>query len=114
MIAFTEEYLNDLVIIAISGRLDTSGGPKIEACCYRALEKEYRHFLLDLGAMDYISSAGLRSLTLISKAVAAVHGKLILCQPNAMARDIFSISGFDQIFTITDNQDDALELFERL
>jgi len=55
---------------------------------------------LDCSALEYLSSAGLGVLLKTQKRLLAAGGKLRLTGVNRHLQDIFSYSGFDQIFEI--------------
>lgn len=61
--------------------------------------------ILDLSGIDYMSSRGLRVLTLARKEAMAQGVDLTLAQPNEMLREILSISRYDKIFTVMDTLD---------
>ncbi|SNS38157.1 anti-sigma B factor antagonist/stage II sporulation protein AA (anti-sigma F factor antagonist) [Sphingomonas laterariae] len=64
-------------------------------------------FVLDLARLDYMSSRGLRALT-IAKREADVHGvPMALARPNDRLREILAISRYDKIFPVTASRDVA-------
>lgn len=88
--------LEDDGTVVLSGRLDA-------AQCARAQEfldgvSEPR--VMDMGALDYISSAGLGVLLRTQKRLMPTGGGLKFVNVNSHIGDIFRYSGFDQIFEI--------------
>jgi anti-anti-sigma factor len=57
--------------------------------------------VIDLAKLDYMSSRGLRALTLARKA-AGERTEIILAAPNQRMREILAISRYDQLFRITE------------
>ena len=55
---------------------------------------------VDCGELDYISSGGLGALVAAQQRLMETGHKLTLSQMNAHIRDIFRISGLDQLFEI--------------
>ena len=55
---------------------------------------------IDCAGLEYLSSAGLGVLLKTQKRLLATGGKLRLTGVNRHLQDIFSYSGFDQIFEI--------------
>lgn len=55
---------------------------------------------MDCSGLEYISSAGLGVLLKTQKRLVASGGKLRLAGVNRHLQDIFSYSGFDQLFEI--------------
>ena len=62
-------------------------------------------FALDLSGVDYMSSRGLRVLTLARREAEAHQIKFTLAKPNERMREILAISRYDKIFKIEDSLD---------
>jgi anti-sigma B factor antagonist len=60
--------------------------------------------ILDLTGLDYMSSRGLRALT-IARREAGEATPIILAAPNDRMREIFAISRYDKLFKIIDAVD---------
>jgi anti-anti-sigma factor len=56
--------------------------------------------LIDLEKLDYISSAGLRSILVIAKEMKKNGNNLVLCCLNETIKEVFHISGFDTFISI--------------
>lgn len=57
--------------------------------------------VIDLDGIAYMSSRGLRVLTLAKRAAETAKVGLTLARPNARMREILAISRYDRIFTVT-------------
>jgi anti-sigma B factor antagonist len=57
--------------------------------------------VIDLKGIDYMSSRGLRVLTLAKRAADAANVGLTLARPNERMTEILAISRYDKIFTVT-------------
>lgn len=93
----TKKNGNEMTI-AISGRLDTSTAPKLEA----AIKDDIggiRNLIIDVKDLDYISSAGLRVLLSTQKKMNQ-QGKMKVVNVNETVMEIFEITGFTDILTI--------------
>ena len=89
---------NDVLTVALSGRLDTTTAPELEA----ALSGEYANckgLIMNFENLEYISSAGLRVLLAAQKATAA-NGGLIVRGANEEIKEVFDITGFSDILNI--------------
>lgn len=85
--------------ILLKGRLDTTTAPELE----EYLEKELQNMtevVLDMGELEYISSAGLRVLLMAQKVMNQKNGTLKLIHVNEMIQEVFEITGFTDILTI--------------
>lgn len=87
--------------VMASGRLDAAQAPQAQAF----LDKVEGVCTLDLGALDYISSAGLGVLLRTHKRLMGGDGGLELINVNPHINDIFCYSGFDKLFVIRTSQD---------
>ncbi|RJX33362.1 MAG: anti-sigma factor antagonist [Desulfarculus sp.] len=94
------EKCGQVMVLALQGRLDTMAAPAFDAEVNRLLQASERLFLLDLSGLNYISSAGLRSLLMLAKQVDARAGKLVLCGLEEMISEVFQVAGFEAIFNI--------------
>jgi anti-sigma B factor antagonist len=82
--------------VVISGRLDAAEAPAAQAF----LDRHEGTVTLDCAGLDYISSAGLGVLLKTQKRLLAANGKLRLAALRPHLIDIFTYSGFDQLFEI--------------
>ncbi|MCR5741291.1 MAG: STAS domain-containing protein [Gammaproteobacteria bacterium] len=89
---------SDKLYITLEGNLDTSTAPSLEADLVKELVG-VKEVELDLTKLIYISSAGLRLLLLMMKAV-KVPKNLTVINPNKTVKDVLKISGFDNLITI--------------
>lgn len=88
--------LDDEGKIRMTGRLDASQAAVAQAF----LDRLNGSLTLDCTALEYLSSAGLGVLLKTQKRLLAAGGGLKLIKVSRHLRDIFSFSGFDQIFQI--------------
>lgn len=84
--------------VKLSGRLDTTTAPKLETELKRSLDDTER-LVLDLEALDYLSSAGLRVL-LAAQKVMNRQGEMIVRKVNETIMEVFEVTGFVDILTI--------------
>ncbi|HPT17115.1 MAG TPA: STAS domain-containing protein [Kiritimatiellia bacterium] len=106
------EKRNDVAIVAAGGRLDAGGAPEFETRCKALLQEGAKRLLLDLAQVDYVSSAGLRSLLVLAKAVKSAGGAMALCSLAPAVRDVMTISGFDNILPLAADRAAALDLLK--
>jgi anti-anti-sigma factor len=98
-----------LVVVTASGRLDAATAAVFdEAVMGLPALAPPRRILVDLGLLEFISSAGLRSLLSLGKACRAAGAPLAFCSLSPMVSDVFKISGFNTIFKIYPGRQEAL------
>jgi anti-sigma B factor antagonist len=90
----TSERINQsVVVMCLSGRLDTSTAPQLE----RKLKhwgEETPEVVLDFMDLTYISSMGLRVLLQAQKIMTAQSRKLVIRNMNESIREVFEMTGF--------------------
>lgn len=84
--------------IALDGRLDTMTAPELEAAVKDELAS-VDSAVLDLAGLEYVSSAGLRVILSMHKALAA-KGGLTVKNPNETVSEVFEVTGFSDILNI--------------
>jgi anti-anti-sigma factor len=98
-------------ILACSGSLDTGTSAAAQNSLADLVDGGARKVVLDFGALEYISSAGLRVLLKTARRLTAAGGELRLCSLNESVQEVFDISGFGGILKITPDRDAALASF---
>lgn len=82
----------------LTGRLDTTTAPELEADLKRSLDGVSR-LILDFSGLEYLSSSGLRVL-LAAQKVMQRQGEMTLKHVNETIMEVFEITGFVDILTI--------------
>lgn len=98
----------DSYIVEITGRLDATTAHEFEEQCDAWLAADEVHIVVDLSGVDYISSAGLRSLLTSAKKTRAREGDIFFCGLTGMVADVFTMSGFGSIFKVFETREQAL------
>ncbi len=88
------------VVIKAKGRMDAASAPEFEAECGRFIEQGEAFLAVDLGGVDYLSSAGLRSILSTAKRLKARQGEIRFCGLAGMVQEVFSVSGFSSMFKV--------------
>ena len=90
-------------VVTAKGRLDAAQAPRAQ----EILDRVSGDCILDLGELEYISSAGLGVLLRTHKRLMADGQGLRLVNVNGHINDIFTYSGFDKLFHIEPAGKDA-------
>ena len=90
-------------VVAVIGRLDSATAPEFEQHCSALAATEPGRVLLDCGRLEYLSSAGLRALLCLAKALQQTGGELCLCDLRGMVAEVISLSGFDSLLRVFDD-----------
>ena len=84
--------------ITLTGRLDTTTAPQLEAELNASLPG-VESLALDFASLEYLSSAGLRVLLAAQKQMNR-QGSMKLVHVNEIVKEIFEVTGFLDILTI--------------
>ncbi len=104
----TVSQTNDVMIIAVQGRLDTEGSTELEDWSDNNLDPPGCDVIMDFSRLDYISSAGLRTLLNLSKLLKNNSWKFSICSAQAHVKEVLEISGFDTFIPLYRSVDDYL------
>lgn len=86
-------------LIEIEGRLDAMTAPLVEARLREMYAQGCRVMVVDMAALQYISSSGLRVLLLTQRRLQSVGGRLMLRAVPPNVWKVLCLAGFDRIFT---------------
>ena len=84
--------------IALTGRLDTTTAPELESEIKQSLAG-VTVLNIDMEALEYISSAGLRVL-LSTQKIMNKQGSMVIKNASDEVKEIFEVTGFSDILTI--------------
>jgi len=102
-----ESSVDDVSVLAVAGRLDGRNADALEARLAAALAGAAPRVVVDLAALDYVSSAGLRVLLLGAKRVRG-RGALALAAPKDFIRAVLDVADVASLMTIHDRRDAAI------
>lgn len=93
-----KELAETTLTLTLEGRLDTTTSSQLEAELKQSIDG-ITTLVIDMEALEYISSAGLRVL-LAAQKVMNKRGEMILRHVGEVIMDVFEITGFVDILTI--------------
>lgn len=110
---FSSQQIANVTLIRIDGRIDhktvkefeISLTPFLEAGNPAAGEK----IVMDLGGLDFMTSAGLRMLMIAAKTCSKQHRDIAVAALQPIIQEIFTISRFDLVLKVFPTVQAALE-----
>ncbi len=84
--------------VSLEGRLDTTTSPELEQELKNSLDG-ITSLIVDIAALDYISSAGLRVLLSAQKTMNK-QGSMVVKNVSEEIMEVFEVTGFSDILTI--------------
>ena len=89
---------NDTITVYLKGHIDSSNSPAVEEEIRKVLsENTYAHLVLDLEALQYISSAGLRIILRLKKE----NADLKIINVSSEVYEVFDMTGFTEMMDIS-------------
>ncbi len=101
------EEVDGVCRIVLNGKLDAKGAEAIELHFTAAVANRSR-VAVDLTAVDYIASIGIRILVLAGKTVARRSGKLVMFGASEPVAKVLTASGLTEIVPLLDSRDAAV------
>ena len=98
-------------VLSFTGNLDTNTSPDAESEINQLIDGGAQKLLINFEDLNYISSAGLRILLATAKKLKASNGDLKICGLNATVQEVFDISGFGVILSVSASESEALSAF---
>jgi anti-sigma B factor antagonist len=84
----------NVVVVSASGRLDGFGAEKVNDLLRSYLHETDRAVVIDMGGVDFMSSAGLRFFQLLYTTMKERDGRVAVVDVGEYPRKIFSMGGF--------------------
>ena len=84
--------------VAVKGKLDAVSAPKFEEEVASSLDG-IAELAIDISEVEYLSSAGLRALLYLYQLMSE-QGRLVIRNVPPIVKDIFELTGFEEIVTI--------------
>jgi anti-sigma B factor antagonist len=102
---------DNFIIAKASGKIDaTNAGEFTELLL--DLFKNKNRVVLDFEKVDYVSSAGLRSVLIAAKEAQSRNGVLVICSLQEQIYEIFEMTGFTEMLKVVSSTDEAVKIAE--
>ena len=88
------------VALAVSGRLDMTSAGELEEELLGLIERGERRIALDFSGLDYLSSAGLRSILVAAKRLRDDGGSLVVVGLTGPVREVFEMAGLAGVLPV--------------
>lgn len=87
----------DLIILRLAGRLDANWCNHVESALSSTVRDGEHRLHLDMSAVSYISSAGIRVLLACHKQLRAINGLFGVIRPSEAVRSVLELSGLQML-----------------
>ena len=103
---------NQISLIKVGGFIDTTTSSEVERSLHNLLKQNRFNIIIDLGNVDYISSAGWGIFISEIKAIREHNGDLKLVRMIPDVYEIFELLEFHHILDVYDSVEEAVKKFE--
>ena len=86
----------ELVTLEITGRIDTTTAPNLEAVV-NELSEDTKELIFDMAGVEYISSAGIRVLLGAYKRINSRKGAMRIEKANEQVYEVFEMTGLSDM-----------------
>ena len=102
------QNLSNATVVKLIERIDSLTSRDVEAALQGVVAGGARNIICDFAATKYISSAGLRVLLIVAKALKKAGGQLlIVCVKTGYVYEVLETSGFTNIIPVFDSVEEA-------
>ena len=99
----------DVLVACPSGRIDTTTYNDLKTALNGELDKtKARHLVIDLAALEYVSSAGFREFFLAGRRMGRDGGTLSVCSFQPQVKELFDIAQFMTAYAVHDTREAAI------
>ncbi|MHB8084907.1 MAG: STAS domain-containing protein [Dehalococcoidia bacterium] len=109
----SEKKIGNVNVLGLSGRLDAYNATELEKKLNALIDSGQYNLVIDLENLEYISSSGLRVFLATLKKTRKEQGDVKLACMQSFIAEVFNISGFTQLFSISDSQEAAVNGFNQ-
>jgi anti-anti-sigma factor len=97
-----------ILTLVMRGRLDGYGAGKLADAVQASLRDDDRSVVFDLAGVNYLSSAGIRTLIAVKKRLKERNGTLALAGVQEYPRNVLDMAGVTQIFSLYPGVEEAI------
>src|SRR5262245_60032049 len=103
----TENFDGGILKVKLAGRMDAQGTEEIDAQLIDCACSQ-RSVIVDMNAVVFLASVGIRTLVLVAKAVSRRGGKIVLLNPDTNVTKVLETARIDDLIPIHRSLDEAL------
>jgi anti-anti-sigma factor len=113
---FRTDAIGDVMLLelrgAISSLADHTILNELDQIRQQRSEIGFKKLVVDLAQAPFFGSSLLELIRVLWNDVAAQGGKLVLCNPSAVGREVLEVSKFDKLWPLVDTRDEAIALLD--
>jgi stage II sporulation protein AA (anti-sigma F factor antagonist) len=104
----TDQSVEGVRVVEIAGRIDSPNAPKLQEQLGALLSAGNAPVLIDMGKVEYITSAGFRVLLLLARQAKQSQCRFALCALNPKVKQLFDLGGFLDLLPIAQTREEGI------
>lgn len=96
--------------LSLRGRLDAAGVDRVETRFVAVAVAQSRDAIVDLSAVELLTSMGIRMLISAARAMSARHTKLVLFGAQPLVQEVLETAAIDSLVAVVPSEAEALAL----
>ncbi len=109
-----EKRNGDVVVLKVEGELDALVAPKLKDKITKEMENGTKYFVIDFENLVHINSLAMGILRGKLKLVKDMGGDIKLVKLNDHIKGIFEMIGLDEIFEIYEDEQEAVDSYNKI
>jgi anti-anti-sigma factor len=109
MFSIQQEYINDIKVLHLDGRIDTKATAHLQTEVDVIIAEDTNKLIVDCRQLSYVSSTGIRMFLILYRFFASKNKKMVLCGLNKVIDNVFDIAGLKEIFNIDSDCKNAIK-----
>mgnify|MGYP000191621664 CR=1 FL=1 len=109
MLKISEQTVGPILVLELSGQFDYRSTGDFDTQINRFIDAGNHNILLGFSHLEYVCSAGVRSMLAAHRRLEPLGGRIVLFGENPLVQDIFKISGLNKILKVCPDQENALK-----
>lgn len=114
MLEATQRHDGAILVLLPKGRIEAPDIEAFEQSIQERILNGDLNIIIDFEAVEAIDSAGIRSLLSIAARVVIKHGKLVFCGLRNNLAILFRVTAVDQVVSVVDSYEEAIDSFRGL
>ena len=110
-LTISTESFKRVDLITVAGRVDSNTAPQLDEVLNGLMDDGRHNLVLQLSAVDYMSSAGLRALVAALRECKKNRGDVRLTNLSQRVKEVLDLAGLDEMFQTFDDETAAVGSF---
>jgi anti-anti-sigma factor len=102
--------LDEIVRVALTGRLDTAGVSRIEPQFFAGIVPRGRPTIVDLGEVEFLASLGIRMLISTARSLSTKGARIAMFNATPGVMEVIEMTSLNEIVPVSGSEEEAVAL----